>query len=382
MILMNINIEKLLALLPKGYEHACYETKAIERKRTIQTPEELLVLCLYYLYGMSFIKASQFAHINEMGTLSDVALMKRFTKSNAWFQWMTKNIKPEAVIQYQKPNVLEDYHVVAIDASDIATKGAVKQTFHLHYAIELFSLTCSQFKLTEQSTGETLKNFAIKKHDLLLADRAYATKTGIESCMEQGADFIFRIKNKPFNLYKEKGEKILLTDWLKTVQEDVSETVVYIQNSKKNLQPLRICALLKTEEERKKEEKRLNKKEKKKQITISDDTKFSHRYVFVVTSLSERISAKDILELYRLRWQVEMVFKRYKSILELGSIPTKTKEATEAWLNGKMLLALLIEKFLSSVDFSLSGKERKKQEYLERNQRDVSIHFSSYHAKR
>lgn len=140
--------------------------------------------------------------------------------------------------------------------------------------------------------------------------------------------------------------------------------------------------MLKTEEERKKEEKRLNKKEKKKQITISDDTKFSHRYVFVVTSLSERISAKDILELYRLRWQVEMVFKRYKSILELGSIPTKTKEATEAWLNGKMLLALLIEKFLSSVDFSPSGKERKKQEYLERNQRDVSIHFSSYHAKR
>lgn len=47
-----------------------------------------------------------------------------------------------------------------------------------------------------------------------------------------------------------------------------------------------------------------------------------------------------------------MVFKRYKSILGLESIPTKTKDATEAWLDGKMLLALLIEKFLGSVDFS------------------------------
>lgn len=68
--------------------------------------------------------------------------------------------------------------------------------------------------------------------------------------------------------------------------------------------------------------------------------------------MSESFSAEDILKLYRFRWQVEMVFKRYKSILGLESIPTKTKDATEAWLDGKMLLALLIEKFLGSVDFS------------------------------
>ncbi len=36
---MNINIEELIKLLPEGYQQACYETKAIERKRTVQTPE-------------------------------------------------------------------------------------------------------------------------------------------------------------------------------------------------------------------------------------------------------------------------------------------------------------------------------------------------------
>jgi hypothetical protein len=50
---MDINIEELIKLLPEGYQQACYETKAIERKHTVQTLEELLVMCLYYIYGAS-----------------------------------------------------------------------------------------------------------------------------------------------------------------------------------------------------------------------------------------------------------------------------------------------------------------------------------------
>lgn len=103
--------------------------------------------------------------------------------------------------------------------------------------------------------------------------------------------------------------------------------------------------------------------------------------MFVATSLPETFTAEDILSIYRLRWQVEMVFKRYKSILGAGSVPVKTKEAAEAWINGKMMLALLIEKFIGSVDFSPSGKSRKKQEHMERNQTGISVNFYSGHSK-
>lgn len=50
-----------------------------------------------------------------------------------------------------------------MDASDIVQKGAVKKTWYLHYRIDLFSLTGNQFKLTEQFTGESLKNLEIKE---------------------------------------------------------------------------------------------------------------------------------------------------------------------------------------------------------------------------
>lgn len=102
--------------------------------------------------------------------------------------------------------------------------------------------------------------------------------------------------------------------------------------------------------------------------------------MFVATSLPEAFTVKEILDICRLCWQVGLVFKRYKSILGLVSTPTKTKESTEAWLNGKMMLALLVEKFLGGVDFSLSWKTRKKQEYMEGNKISFSINFNNYNA--
>ena len=379
---MNINIEELIKLLPEGYQQACYETKAIERKRTVQTPEELLVMCLYYIYGSSLMETSQLAKMNGTGKMSDVAFMKRFIKSSGWFQWITKNIKPGYMCYYQKPGILQEYNVTAIDASDVYTKGAVKQAWHLHYALDLFSLNCQQYKITDEKTGETLKNFKIRKNDLILADRAYATITGMEYCLENDGDFILRIRNKAFHLYHAQGRQVLLTDWLEILDGGASCAMFYYRDSQKNYKPVRICALPKTEEEIKKEEKRLKRKESRKQIKISDDTKFSHRYMFVATSLPETFTAEDILCIYRLRWQVEMVFKRYKSILGAGSVLVKTKDATEAWINGKRMLALLIEKFIGSVDFSPSEENRKKQEHMEGNQAGISVNFYSYNAKK
>lgn len=283
---------------------------------------------------------------------------------------------PNEIIHYKKPAELEPYHAIAVDASDIVQKGAVKKTWHLHYGTGLFSLTCNQFKLTEQSTGESLKNFEIKEKDLIIADRAYGTITSMEHCLKSGGDFIIRIKNKPFNLYDEQGKKILLSNWLKDLGSKTGEISVYVKSSDKKLVPLRICARKKTEEEVAIEEKRLQRLESKKQITYSDDTKFTHQFMFVITSLPASVSAEKVLEFYRLRWQVELVFKRYKSLLGLGNIPTKTKEPSEVWLNGKMFLALLIEKYLGDIDFSPSWNIRTESEYMERN--EIGVLFDLY----
>lgn len=373
----DMEIKELIDLLPKGYEKACYEKKAIRRKRIIKNPMDLIVLILYYLYdNHSLVDVSQFAILKNIGNISDTALIKKFVQCKDWILWLISKMIPNEIIHYKKPPELEAYHVIAVDASDLVQKGAVKKTWHLHYGVDLFSLTCNQFKLTEQSTGESLKNFEIKEKDLIIADRAYGTITSIRHCLKGGGDFIIRIKNKPFNMYNKQGEKIFLSDWLKTLGKKTAEITIYIKDNNKKWIPLRICARKKTKEEIVIEEKRLKRLESKKQTTYSDDTKFTHQFMFVITSLPASVPAEKVLEFYRLRWQVELVFKRYKSLLGLGNIPTKTKESSEVWLNGKMFLALLIEKYLGDIDFSPSWDIRKESEPMEGN--EAGILFNLY----
>lgn len=192
------------------------------------------------------------------------------------------------------------YQVLAV-ASDIVEKGAVKQLWHLHYAVDLFSLTCNQFKITEQSTGESLKNFTFSKGCLGIADHVYGTIKSIEHCLDAGTDFILRIKNKAFNLYDSNGQKIILADWLLRVGEKAAECTIYINGSDKKQIALRLCAIKKTKEEIRAEEKQLKRLKSKKQKNYREETKFTPRYMFAITSLPAEISAGEILSCYRLR---------------------------------------------------------------------------------
>ena len=106
-------------------------------------------------------------HLIKLGkmTLEEIAEATElsFVKCKDRIILLTQHILPNPVIQYKKPELLKPYQVPAIDASDIVEKGAVKKLWHLHYAVDIFSLTCSQFRITGQSTGESLKNFTLTK---------------------------------------------------------------------------------------------------------------------------------------------------------------------------------------------------------------------------
>jgi len=353
-----MNIEKLLELLPRGYEDACYETKAIERRRNIKSPMDLMKICLIYLsQKCSLLEMSETVYLMGMGKLSDVAFMKRFAHCGEWFRWILERIAPQKIIEYKKPKSMEKYTFVAFDASDITEKGATKRIWRLHYAIDIFTMSSLEYKITDEKTGESLTNFTLKPEYLILGDRAYASKTGIEYCVEQGADFILRIKNKAFKLYNEDRKELILLEKLNEANEEKAIDIdIFMENSRKELVPLRICALKKTAEEIAKAQKRIHRSNSKKQMELSEETAKTHEYIFVITNLPKDICADDVLETYRLRWQIELAFKRLKSIMNLGDLPKRKNDGVIAWLHGKLMVALLLEKLLGEMDFSPSDQ--------------------------
>ena len=79
------------------------------------------------------------------------------------------------------------------------------------------------------------------------------------------------------------------------------------------------------------------------------------KYVIVFTTRSSGSTA-DVLRSYRMRWQIELVFKRLKSVAQLGHVPKHDDRSSRAWLYGKLLVTLLAQKLIRiGRDISPSG---------------------------
>lgn len=71
------------------------------------------------------------------------------------------------------------------------------------------------------------------------------------------------------------------------------------------------------------------------------------KYVILFTTFPvPSLSAAGVLEWYRTRRQVELIFKRFKSVAQLGHLPKRDDESAKAWLCGKLFVALLVEKLI------------------------------------
>jgi len=352
------NIARLMMGLPKDYEEECYKQGAIIRKRGVSSASDLMMLAMFHLQnGCSLVEISEIARITKLGKMSDVAFMKRFEKCGKWFQSLNKKIANKCLINYMRPIWLKDKTIVAVDASDVKEKGRAGRIFRLHFALDIFNMTSLEQKITNNKTGESLCNFNFKPGYLVIADRAYSNIKGIKHCVKSGAEYILRMRKNSFTLKDEFNKIIDLPLSLsKLNSEESMEISAFATNSDGERIPVRICAKKKTSEAITQTRKKLKKTESKNQRVITDETKLFNEYIVVATNLDQSVvSTEEVLETYRLRWQVEIYFKRLKSILDFGELPKRRPDSIIAWLNGKIMVALLIETLIAKASFPPQG---------------------------
>jgi transposase len=357
------NIARLMMELPKDYEEDCYTQKAIVRKRGVSNPADLMMLAMFHLQnGCSLLEMSEVARITKLGKMSDVAFMKRFEQCGNWFRSINEKMAAEDWINYQKPAWMEDKTVIAVDASDVTEKGRSGRIYRLHFAFDIFSMNSAEHKITTNKIGESLCNFTLKPGHIIVADRGYSSIKGIKHCNNSGAEYILRIRKNSFTVKNEFDEKIdLLELFSKLNSEECADLSAFATNSEGEKIAIRICAKRKTPESAMQTQMKLKRKESKKQCVISEEAKIFNEYIIVVTNLDDSISADDILETYRLRWQVEIYFKRLKSILNFGELPKRRPDSVIAWLNGKLMVSLLIERVIGKASFPPQGQNKQER---------------------
>ncbi len=342
----NENWRCLKRFLPEGWEEMARPLGAWRRQpRSIASSEALLRLLLIHLAdGCSLREAVVRARQGGVADISDVALMKRLRASGEWLRWMTMQLLQRRGASVARPAWLSAYNVRAVDASVVCEPGSTGTDWRVHYSLRLFDLQCDEFYLTGPRVGESFRRFKVAPGDLLLGDRAYGHLKGFRHVLAHGGHFISRLKNKAFGLCEASGKAISLTQLLAPLEVGgQGDWPLLAQAKKQTGLPLRICALRLSEEAAEQAIRRARREQRKKQRSLNPETLALHRYVVLAVSLPDAVSAEQVLELYRARWQIELAFKRLKSIMGLGHLPKEDEESAKAWLQGKMLVAFLAQ---------------------------------------
>jgi Transposase DDE domain len=182
--------------------------------------------------------------------------------------------------------------------------------------------------------------------DFILGDAGYWSTAEIGFAQRRGADVLIRVNPQSFIAYATGNRRFGLLTRLRSLKQagDVGEWPVTLRG-KDIAVPGRVCAIRKSEHAIAQAHRRLHRKASKKQTKVQPQTLEYARYVIVFTT-DKSGSAQEILELYRLRWQIELVFKRMKAIAQLGHLPKQDERSARAWLYGKLLVALLTQKMI------------------------------------
>jgi hypothetical protein len=348
--------KSIIDMLPKGWAEKAYELHAITRGRHIKTPEDLIKLVLTYaMDGGSYGITSAVTRLtDENGGLNKNAVYKRIQGCVPWLRWLCENICRHAGNVCDKPAWLKGKRVVAIDATDEGVRGQVGAKFRLHYAVDLFTFEPVEMQQTTAKEGETLTRFNnLRTEDLILADRAYCSLRGMNALLAHGCDYILRYRANAFNLYDEHKNRVYLPDLLADLQEGEAKSLMLRYYADGQYLPIRLCALRKTaqaETDGLKQLKRSNAGEYRGKVSPLQQA--FNRYVIVATSIGETIPAETIMATYRLRWEVEMTFKRLKSIFGYDEVLTRKTQPSMAWFYAKLLVAALSESLMNQGRFS------------------------------
>lgn len=340
--------QELLTFLPSNWIALGHETGALKGLRKDKSPANLLrTMLIHCACGYSLRETAVRARLSKLAEMSDVALLKRLKKCGPWFQAMS-----HALLQERGAHVADDpgLKLRVFDATHVKEPGQTGSQWRVHYSINLPQLDCDYFSISPTrgaGTSESLCNFPIAGGDHILADRGYCKCKGLDYVARQGAYITIRLRPSGVHLVDLHGEKFNLSQEILSIDQpgQVGEWDVGVKvTNSEDVVYGRICAMLKTDTVAARARKLSQRKASKDGKSIRWSTLLYANYIILFTTFNKAHNSHDILRYYRLRWQIELVFKRFKQIANFGHLPKHDDASSKAWLYGKLFVALLIEK--------------------------------------
>lgn len=338
------------AHLPQDFEALAKENKVLEvqyGEAKITSARDLLRLIL--LHAGADIGLRQTVVLAAEGKLpevSHVTLHRKMRLSAPFLRALvgrlTRGASDEA-----SPERWAGYDVLAVDGSSFCAPGADGTDARVHLQLRLSDLEIVGVAVEDRSVGESYKRFVWKPGQLAMGDRGYANPPGIASVVEQGADALVRVNRSALPMRTLTGESVDLMAWLRALKGYLpreQRVVIYSREHQREIEGRLIAVRLPAAEA---EKARVRVRREFGAKTSALDLEAAQYVVLFTTVPAARMPAEMCLALYRLRWQVELAFKRWKSLCHFDRLPKYRDDTILSWLYAKLLLALLMQRMAS-----------------------------------
>lgn len=349
--------------LPAEWEALAYRQGALVRRRGVRSVRALLQLILAYSVGdWSLRQVGLWASLSGVATLSDVALLKRLRQSLPWLSALVSALMQERIGGEALPGV----RLCLMDATSLSCPGTRGTDWRLHVMLDVATLQPHALTLTDVTGGEGFQRLAVTPDMLLIADRAYGYTTSVTEVLKQQAGLVVRMRWPDLARYQYQGQPFQVIEWLRSAfaHAPAQAQAIEVQLSQAGqTYSLRLVACPLPLAQAQAARRRVRRKAQKNQVQPTQATLFAAGFVLLLTNLpSSHYSAAQVGALYRLRWQVELYFKRLKSLMHLDQLRAHDPQLAQVYLLAKVLAALVLDRlshlFLAQFPAGLSDPVR------------------------
>jgi hypothetical protein len=309
--------------LPDELDDLALRTGAIIRPRKVQDANQLLRTLLLYGHSGSFRIAAALARSSGLVDVTAEGLFYRLKCSETFLESVLVHLVKKC------SSAPVGFRLLIMDATTVSGPGSTGTDWRVHVGYDpVRGVPCS-VSLTDAHVGESLKLHPMEEGQLVLGDRAYGTARNVHAALQAKADVLVRVQPRQMRLVAAQTGEIM--DWAKAAEKIPSTGAVGFDMELPVPPEGSRCGGWKSDTAIAWHKVRL----------IGARNKEAD-VVWLLTNLApERLGAAQACELYRVRWQVELYFKRLKSLGDLDVITSRDGPTAKAALLAKLILLVL-----------------------------------------
>ena len=345
--------QMLLSYLPDDYEQLAQEHRLINLQwpnGKVTSAQALLRLILLHVGANLPLRQTVVTVAHAGGPkVSQVWLHQKMRRARPYLAALVARLT-SATAAAARPEQWAGYEMVCLDGSTVSGPGAEGSDARIHVVLRLHDLAVRDVLVTGAAEGETLRRFLWMPEQLVIVDRGYSNPPGIARVVDQGAAVLVRVNRGALPLYGEGQRQLDVLDWCRSLAghraTEMAVHVVHGEGCKALRIDGRLIGIRLPDREAQDARERVRREEGP---GVSEEhLEAAAHVVLFTTAPSSRLTAARAVEAYRLRWQVELQFKRWKSICHFDRLPNYRDDTIQSWLTAKVLLGLLLDRIGSA----------------------------------